>query len=64
MHLQVGSQCTSNGRVAVTALSDNSFVDNGAPGVKYEVAVSIVACKDLAVGARPSFQVSVGAVAS
>jgi hypothetical protein len=47
-------------------MTDNSLQGSGMPsgGVKYEVVLSVVACRDLPPGQRPSFKVSVGAAGS
>ena len=61
-----GSKCIAGGSVAVVAMTDNSLQGGGMPsgGVKYEVVLSVVACRDLPPGQRPSFKVSVGAAGS
>lgn len=61
-----GSKCVSGGSVAVVAMTDNSLAGSSMPsgGVQYEVVLSVVACRDIPPGQRPSFTVSVGAAGS
>ena len=67
MHFNVpgaGSKCVAGGTVSVSAITDNSAILDRMAGVRYEVVLAVVSCRDLPAGQVATFKVTVGAASS